>query len=512
MKIQTKLFLIIGVLLLFVGVSMFFLSDYLIERDVRNASNKVRELLEEDYAEIESNQRTWLLQDIAHLNENVTSVLLFIYGSDELSKGLVFSNDPSEKKLWSLASRIVSYNPDIGFLEIDDKKSQKSVGILTANAHLYPTRQAHPGQTYSSFIVFSGSEGMPKETPFIGIALPSAVASSPSSYYALIDLHDATPEILERMRSLEVAEVHKNKTIPSFAFKENALRSEAKWAETIVMMQTLVPLYSGGMIIVSKNEKQEIIPSGLARVDENGQGIAILSREVFRSAPLFDADRFYSTHPPSHIPPPLASGSALFKDASSSKIILANTLSLENTYVTIGAAVGEFARSLAAAVDRPVLLQLDEHSWIGYEATGKRIPQNLLPTSSPSDTDRGEMTLGGVTYSYFRLTSPETGSLVFYVLSSHHHEQSILATLAQLNQNLPATISLQLFVVFLVSLGIALVLLGKLSSGLTRPIRQLAAATREVVAGKYTEVILPEMGTRKDEVAVLIHSFRRDRC
>jgi adenylate cyclase len=84
----------------------------------------------------------------------------------------------------------------------------------------------------------------------------------------------------------------------------------------------------------------------------------------------------------------------------------------------------------------------------------------------------------------------------------------LTATLTSLHRIVTDRISFHILLVAFGALFIALAILGKISLNVTKPIVALAKATESISSGKYEEINLPDVGNRKDEIAILTRSFK----
>ncbi len=95
---------------------------------------------------------------------------------------------------------------------------------------------------------------------------------------------------------------------------------------------------------------------------------------------------------------------------------------------------------------------------------------------------------------------------IIYFLPSFFMHQDVVEASGN-NRELFAVVRKQLFLIALILVGLVLLFLARIAYAVIYPLTKLAAATHDVVEGKYAEIVLPNVGTRKDEVALLTRSF-----
>lgn len=491
MRLQTKLFLSIGLLLLLVTLIMFFLPRYLIRRDVAYTANEVKAILKQDAREIEKNQKAWLEVKLTRLRAHVDALLFLINDSEELSEAIPLRDAASS---WVSASRMVSLNPNIGLVQIDE--GERTALVISRQKQLFPAKSVDVKEDLPVIEV----EGK----VYLGAAIPTKEKSS-EEFYALIPLESASKELKELLGIVQEAKATPDllkalKTLRDLPLpKADSMRDEAQWADKVALLQLLAPLYAEGVKVHPSLEN--VVPAGVARVDAAGRGEAILSADFFAHEPLFDAAAYYRTSPPPEGGAPVAQSARLIRVGSD--VYLANTLKLGNTYVTLGAPLGLVGKELAQASHQTVILYVQKEMLL-FPPSGQ---QETFDALTPPETGK-PFQFGGKTYAVTRFDPLPRLPISFYVLSSQIREKSVLDSLTTLQTEVARKMSLQMIAVMLVSLGLALFLLNRIARSFTRPIVQLAGATEGVASGKYSEIVLPEVGKGADEIAVLTRAFQ----
>lgn len=92
-------------------------------------------------------------------------------------------------------------------------------------------------------------------------------------------------------------------------------------------------------------------------------------------------------------------------------------------------------------------------------------------------------------------------------LSRAEEAREVLTFIDRLGVQFREKLSFGLLGAMVLSFGIALVLLARLSKRMVRPIVQLARASEQLGEGRYEGLTLPRVEGRQDEIAALAHSF-----
>ena len=65
-----------------------------------------------------------------------------------------------------------------------------------------------------------------------------------------------------------------------------------------------------------------------------------------------------------------------------------------------------------------------------------------------------------------------------------------------------------MLILIVIALIIALFILNRVATRISKPIVELAGITNAIKEGKYKEIVYPDVGNRQDEVAILTRSFQ----
>ena len=475
------------------------------------AANEIHELLISEHQQLIRSQQVWLQDALESTKENTDALLFMLYEAPNFRSELTFGQEKSDKDVWLGLSRIIGYDPNIGFAQAHDPHLNKSVVIAPYAATLYPVDRVNK-QDGSVFISLL-SDGN-KENPKIYTGVPLGSEMQKEQGYTLFVLIEpkkdqeeisAINQQLARL-SKEGNFVQSDQLLPGL---EHRRQEGIEWGIKINMIRTLAPVYYAG--INQARGQEGFLPEGIVRVDASGNGYAILSREVFSFKPLFKDELYYKRHLPPLSAAPLATGAAIIIDAVNSLAYIGNTVLLDKTYFTIGSPLGFLAKELAVSSNRTVLLKVNNTFWIGYDGQGNKISRNTLEQFVKADgleQKSGIIDINKHSYFYSQVSSLENDQLVFYDFHPMSGSQSIVTTLLSLEDKLSNRISTQLSLISLGTMLLVLLFIGRIGYTVIYPVSKLAAATQDVVAGKYHEVILPDVGERQDEVAILTRSFR----
>ncbi len=234
--------------------------------------------------------------------------------------------------------------------------------------------------------------------------------------------------------------------------------------------------------ILAKNPKA----AGVLNVDPAfKKGQALLSSEVFLSKPAVEQIPltefpFIALH---------ESGGTFYLD-----FLLSTTIS--DLKIVLGYSLSNAAFEVATIMQRPLLLSEGSSRSLLYFPDGS---QAILPKAS------------GTTLNYegieYVLEPHQIGKLTISLLTPSNEATSIIKLMSQLKGELVKKISINLLLVTFAVFLIALLMLARISKYFTRPITQLAHASEEIGIGHLTNLELPKVANRKDEIAVLTHSF-----
>lgn len=514
MKLRTKLLLGVGTLLLLMVLIMDIVPSHFIRKDVYHATSEIHDLLIKDRRELEESQETWLKDVFAFSKQNNDALLFMLYQEPLLSSKLTFSQNNGEIGVWNNLARVIGYDPSIGLVQAHSPDENKTAVIIPGATFLNPIKKLSLGKEWAFISFISEGEGG-KQRAFIGLPLPTHLQKEKGYiFYALIDPAKALEELTkvnEEIARLDVGKVEKLVLEANeLALVEGEEDKAFMWAIKVDMIRTLAPLIAEGFTIGM--DGLTLLPEGLARVDKMGNGYAILSEEAFKQIPVFDDAFYYKHHQPTPLLPPLAKGTELIivSQGIYQFAYIANTLLLDSTYLTIGVPLSALARQLALSSNKIILAQVKDNFWLGYYGDGQKIPQKKIDQILDGglfDFKKKTLVFENQSYIFSLITTLLDGDLIFYDLHPLGEERAITKTLELLETKLSGRISLQLSLISIATMLLVLLYIGRLGFTIIYPITKLAAATQDVAVGRYGSVILPDVGDRQDEVAILTRSF-----
>lgn len=508
MKLRTKLLLGVGLLLFAMALIMYLLPTIFIRRDVYKAADEIHHLLIEEHHHLIQSQQLWLQEALIAAKANNSSLLLMLYQEPNFSDRLLFGSKNQASHVWGGLAQLIGFSPSIGFAQIHNPNTNQTALIKPNEANIYPIDLFRREGKYVLLSLLN-SKG-----DFIGVPLPKELQKeSGYTLYALIDPKTVTTEVAqvdEEIAKLTPEHVQQKLFEATLLTEGQGGKSHHiyEWAVKVEMIRSLTPLFVEGLAL---SEAKRLFPEGLARVDDTGNGYVMLTQEAFSTEPLFDDVSYYKLNQPmTASSPPLASGAYVVTNKERNTAYVANTLLLDNNYISTGFSLAFLARQLALSSSRIIFLKVKNDFWMGFDTNGNHLPQNVIKQFVGNilpDQDNGTVNVDKSTYFFSKVISLVNDSLLFYDFRLFGGEQSIVSTLFSLENRLTHRIAWQLSLIALGTMFLVLLFIGRIGLHIIYPVTKLARATQDVAAGKYAEVVLPEVGNRQDEVAILTRSF-----
>ncbi len=519
MKLVTKLLLGIGVLLLVMVVVMYLFPIIFIGRDVDIATRKIQKLLQEEHQKLLEGRRVSLKNAIERVQINVNTFLSTIYRRKELLEELAFSPTNPLINSWNALSRISSYSADVGFIQLHSPKERKTAVIIPHETHFFPVFDLYKEEGWSLIIsLIHPSSTRPQDHVYVGIPSPQGLHPGTPGYtlYALIkpeSIEEQIAAVKEKLAALSMEIIESRiEEIKQFGERpqDELLEALGRQDIKIRMIQELTPLYVDGLVFNAPNgEKADV--EGLARIlDATEDGFAILSDEVFKTEPLFNDTVYFERHPPNTLSPPLASGTALITNVEERHVYLGNTLLFDSTFLTIASSLGPLTKQLALAASRGIIVHVKGGFWFGFNANGEKFSQeemDQIEKTELREQEEGVISIGKTDYHFALFGTFAEGRLVFYSFHSMEERMAVHETLLGFEDTLFRRISFQLSLISLALVILILFFTTRLGLSIVYPIMKLAQATKDVASGQFEDVSLPSVGKRKDEIAILTHSF-----
>jgi class 3 adenylate cyclase len=505
MKLQTKLLWGVGILLFLMIVGIYIVPTFFIRRDVSAAADQIQSLLVENQEELIRSQQIWLENTLTYTKQNTNAQLYMI--AEEPAKTTSITFDTSDYAVWNGLARIAGYNSFIGYLQAHNPDKNKTAIIMPHATTLYSINTFSHAEGDGMISLLDPGDPT-KERGFLAVQVPESLQIAKGyTLYALIDRDQSHGESngLQRVFS-QISLLGALEKLESAPTSPSELQNNAglSWGIKIDMIRLLTPFFAEGLSL-----GYDSIPAGLARVDNEGNGYAILSHEVYATEPLFDDVGYYKLHQP-RATSSLADGAAIITVRQGDYTYIGNTLYKNGTYLTIATTLGILPQQLALSANKTILLNVNQDFWIGFDGDGKKVSQRRIDEivhAKIAAEESGVINLEKGPFYFHLITSLENGTLQFFEFRPLKTVESIFSTLSSLQNELSNRISLQLFLISIATMILVLLFIGRMGYTVIHPITKLADATQFVAGGRYGEVQIPDVGNRQDEVAILTRSF-----
>lgn len=294
---------------------------------------------------------------------------------------------------------------------------------------------------------------------------------------------------------------------------EEKIEDNMKQSDQVVMtwaLSALIDLFTG-----STNPFQPLAPSGVIRSQDAIYHEGFLSSEVFSDQILFDDKNYFDHNTQSIDDGMIGQSIAIISPKGSSNLYLGNVLRLtagtKESFLTLGMDGNSLLRDLSQLMHQEVILVSDNRIISAYSENGTK-DQNAssrnYPIASMMEQTQGIVSLDGNSYYYMHLKPFSHIDLNFFLLNPTAKAFALLNDIDASIKGIIHNLSLYMQIVSLLSLCIAIVVLHKFSSNITRPITTLAEAAKKVGQGELDNITLPVIRpTQRDEIYTLCTSF-----
>lgn len=566
MRLSTRLFVVVGSLLLVVCALIFLIPLLVIHREAKEVKTSYLSIVREQEVAKHANLLKWLQSEIGSLEGALKAHLNLLADIHPFTHPLQKAEKKEEEKSgWLIGSHLLRTVDTADFFQVTDS-SQKAMTIFMANVPLYSARRLPLADGVSSVFVQRG-KWMAEQ--YIGIQVPWVKIRqeeqlleggdtlllfrtedfSKDDFWSSIKTEEINlkdfPGItvivkelvarLEKAKDLIQQEKGGGSSLPSLHLvnkgqsgqeeKESESAYEISYQEILngVRMGSLATALSLlPLLPETPSPLAPGMPFGAAHFAVDGkEGEMIFTKTLFSEERVFDAALFYKEHPPQPSSPKVASDFAPIDRRKVRAETIASVLSLGGgRFLTLGNSMDALVRRLSAVTHDSTLLLVHDQVIERFVPKGElHLSQKdvqELRTKFPEMNDPiGFVTLGGADLFYGRYRPVKEWNLELVTLQPAKNVLAPVQLFEERSTKMVRGLSLWIFGASLLVFVIALAALEFISRRFTRPIRRLATATQEIeAAGHYTDSIekldLPQGSPKaKNEALLLAYHFEK---
>ncbi len=306
--------------------------------------------------------------------------------------------------------------------------------------------------------------------------------------------------------------------IPGDHLMQRKVEQVAQRYTQISMMWVLIALFESGLF--GKDILSFPTPYATTVFPlKNAMGVSVDTKNVLFPDRLFDDAAYYQANASPNIHSNLATSLAIIPSSTTDRVFFGNTAQLivktpqgdRKGYLTLGIDADSILQRLVLAIRRPTILVYKGQPLTAFGEAGEKIGIQQtcdLPFSEMLKETSGLVTWNGENYFYMRVQPFPEVDLDFFIMNLESREFALLRDLQTASQQVIDSIRLNIHLAGFIALFIAIVVLHNISRNITKPIIQLANATKDVAQGRLEDVklSLPPL-KHNDEIAVLCHSF-----
>ena len=514
MKLRTRLFFNLLILLCGYAIVIFFVPTFIVVRDIGKVGDEIHSLIIRKQRRLVRDQEVLVEEIFQGLRSSLNATLLFVSESIDLRKEIQQFKEKKYATVWEAAAHLASHHPTLGFLQISDRSSKEAIVLKPAEATIF---RAMSSPIKDDMVAVQLDTKSLEQTLYLGMVLPKEFQKNRDfTYYAIIDWNKAAKQLKEITDELKEVEASL-KSLPKeldegqiFTAPDNKETAALDWLYKMEMIRLLTPLVVEGIKI---GDTARWVPEGLARVSAGGVAEVIFSDQLLGTIPEVDAAKYYSAHPPSKTAPPLAEGNFFIYNHDLQHVYIANAVNLDGTFLTVGIPIDKMAKEFAVWADKPVLISVGDKFWMGFDGGGNRYTHKQLHTFSKEgiiQKESGVFKYGDRSFFFSNIAEFEGGRVGMYELAQLDGKDSIASLSLSVAHNLAWKISLQIFIISILVIALILFIISRAALYFSvRPIVKLASITELIVSGQYDNIDWPNMGKRKDEIATLTHAFEQ---
>lgn len=454
--IRAKLFLSVGAILLTVAVLSYLIPRFFIEKDINAAST---ELMEKFTKSEEKIQLAFTTLVTAQFIEQLTQL-------EGLTRLLAQEAHVIEqqKTLREQGAEILQYAINLAYIQISNEN--ETIVVAPENAELYIPEWARMGN--KTLVI-----RLPDSSLYTA-ELHTFEKEPNQSFYFLYPVDKTFSDSGLQFKKFDDASA-------KFSPNENPEKLYDYMAE---QQNQLV-------------DKAEMIRM-LADKPEGAVGMLTADSTLEKGYVLLDQDAYPVKPELEEFPLPKIPYLLLREDGSTFYLDFIHDLIIGDLKIVLGFSLSKVAKQVTSILQRPVLLTSENSEGLLFFPDGS---QTILKAGA---FNLSQIDYGGVAY---HVEPHNIGELTVSVLTPKDQLVTISKMMSSLRTKLIQKISGNLFLITLIVFFIGLFLLARISKRMTRPIAQLAVASEEIGKGRYENLDLPKVEKRKDEVAILTHSF-----
>lgn len=503
MQLRTKFFISALVIALISLWTLFLFPRYAIMRGINGATKEVSALVREDNRRLFDNQRLIASDLFVRLVRHIKVFFLLFEQIPEVQKTLTFPSldAPVEKRreglehIWYTLANLSSQNPNLGMLQLDSEDGKQHALLTPVGAHVYAFR-IQPSSFPQIIQVVRSDE------KYLGLPFHAG--------YVLISATAGQEEVATWQKHIKQFEEQfqwpREYDIKRLFFDSYTKEAEMlEWFRKTQLLRFLAPLVASSLV-----ENPSLVPLGMIVMEQPGEAYGVLTAEAMHVQPMMDAAVLYANNLPDPGAPPMTRDISIVASPSLQHLFVTGTLKTSSSYLSIGLELDLLAKQLALWTGKAILVQTNDQAWV------VELPQAGMPLLKPTHADlsgllgkkNGEVEVDTSRYLFSTLLQLDNGRIVFYELSPVGAVDPFQTFMAPIAQRLASRLAWTFFAISISMVVLILVFVAIMAFiNAIIPARFLAQATQEVAKGHYDAVRLPAMGRRKDEMAVLVHSF-----
>ncbi|MBS0627517.1 MAG: adenylate/guanylate cyclase domain-containing protein, partial [Verrucomicrobia bacterium] len=471
--LRAKLFLSVGIIMLIASALNIVLAEIWIKKGLARKGDVITKYVKTIEEKVERFS-SFLLT--LRMVEEATDLERVVYMISSFQESLT-------KSLWKQAEEIVSYDPQIAFVQM--QKEEEGISIAPQDAILHPFSFVL-AEDKGLFVKVEGKEGLFAAIPIAGASQEDYLLFAEEEVrkailqndklqdqfaFVLKPLHPGTFEAFQSVQMKKVSYGIQDSVPQLF---QALLSNENEWLYKMDLIQALL----------SWPEKMGLTPLGAIKIAGQTGG-CLWADEVFSKVAPFEEKTADTQKKELFL---------LVREGSSEKDIdVVREVSLEGrSTIRLGFSVLRVLREIALLSDKIVLIKAEDVN-LGIRPNGQVFDANSAEFLSKS----AQYVSFDIDFSLFSIS----------VLTPEDESLAVNKFLGQLGSEMIVNVSLSLLGAALISFVIALILLHNIANKITKPIAILSKAAEHLGSGKYEGIIFPKIGSRQDEVAKLTHSF-----